>query len=289
MESGFEQREYSVEALTEADDATWSGGASSAACAGAWGRRRLKRRLRAGRLASSLHRGVSTRSGTASSLGEARWMGGGAVRRAGRCAQPPLGGGAVRDAGAVESRDRGDDAEPEPLAREHPPALRGAASDEVTEHRGIWRGHDRSASSAFDRHRRSGSRAPSTRCGESEYLRLTTGSRCRTCSLAIRVAVGCREAVGSACGAAGISRWPRSQLRLELEFLPFLRRNGLPRPRLNVWLRAGREVNPGRLPLALVGADVNSTWLRRASLATRVAFREDTGSRQETASAVGTA
>ncbi|MCW2987727.1 MAG: hypothetical protein JWM24_665 [Solirubrobacterales bacterium] len=59
---------------------------------------------------------------------------------------------------------------------------------------------------------------------------------------------------------------------LELEFLPFLRRNGLPRPRLNVWLQAGGKTIqvdclwPGRVVVELDGF---------AGHGTRVAFRED--------------
>jgi very-short-patch-repair endonuclease len=59
---------------------------------------------------------------------------------------------------------------------------------------------------------------------------------------------------------------------LELEFLPFLRRNGLPRPRLNVWLQVGGRLIqvdclwPGRVIVELDGF---------AGHGTRVAFSED--------------
>ena len=64
----------------------------------------------------------------------------------------------------------------------------------------------------------------------------------------------------------------RARSWLELEFLPFLRRNGLPRPRLNVWLQVGgRSIQvdclwPGRVVVELDGF---------AGHGTRVAFRED--------------
>ncbi|HYJ21772.1 MAG TPA: hypothetical protein VEW07_07110 [Solirubrobacterales bacterium] len=64
----------------------------------------------------------------------------------------------------------------------------------------------------------------------------------------------------------------RARSWLELEFLPFLRRNGLPRPRLNVWLRVGgRSIQvdclwPGGVVVELDGF---------AGHGTRVAFRED--------------
>lgn len=64
----------------------------------------------------------------------------------------------------------------------------------------------------------------------------------------------------------------RARSWLELEFLPFLRRNGLPRPRLNVWLRVGgRSIQvdclwPGEVVVELDGF---------AAHGTRVAFRED--------------
>lgn len=64
----------------------------------------------------------------------------------------------------------------------------------------------------------------------------------------------------------------RARSWLELEFLPFLRRNGLPRPRLNVWLQVGgrsMQVDclwPGRVVVELDGF---------AGHGTRVAFRED--------------
>ncbi len=64
----------------------------------------------------------------------------------------------------------------------------------------------------------------------------------------------------------------RARSWLELEFLPFLRRNGLPRPRLNVWLEVGgRSIQvdclwPGDVVVELDGF---------AAHGTRVAFRED--------------
>jgi hypothetical protein len=64
----------------------------------------------------------------------------------------------------------------------------------------------------------------------------------------------------------------RARSWLELEFLPFLRRNGLPRPRLNAWLEVGgRSIQvdclwPGRVVVELDGF---------AAHGTRVAFRED--------------
>jgi very-short-patch-repair endonuclease len=64
----------------------------------------------------------------------------------------------------------------------------------------------------------------------------------------------------------------RARSWLELEFLPFLRRNGLPLPRLNVWLRVGGKTIqvdclwPGRVVVELDGF---------AGHGTRVAFRED--------------
>jgi very-short-patch-repair endonuclease len=64
----------------------------------------------------------------------------------------------------------------------------------------------------------------------------------------------------------------RARSWLELEFLPFLRRNGLPRPRLNVWLQVnGKSLQvdclwPGRIVVELDGF---------AGHGTRVAFRED--------------
>jgi hypothetical protein len=64
----------------------------------------------------------------------------------------------------------------------------------------------------------------------------------------------------------------RARSWLELEFLPFLRRNGLPRPRLNVWLEVGgRSIQvdclwPGDVVVELDGF---------AAHGTRIAFRED--------------
>jgi Transcriptional regulator, AbiEi antitoxin len=64
----------------------------------------------------------------------------------------------------------------------------------------------------------------------------------------------------------------RARSWLELEFLPFLQRNGLPRPRLNVWLEVnGRSIQvdclwPGKVVVELDGF---------AGHGTRVAFRED--------------
>jgi very-short-patch-repair endonuclease len=64
----------------------------------------------------------------------------------------------------------------------------------------------------------------------------------------------------------------RARSWLELEFLPFLRRNGLPRPQLNVWVQlGGRSVQvdclwPGRVVVELDGF---------AGHGTRMAFRED--------------
>ena len=64
----------------------------------------------------------------------------------------------------------------------------------------------------------------------------------------------------------------RARSWLELEFLPFLRHNGLPRPRLNVWLEVGgRSIQvdclwPGRMVVELDGF---------AGHGTRVAFKED--------------
>jgi len=64
----------------------------------------------------------------------------------------------------------------------------------------------------------------------------------------------------------------RARSWLELEFLPFLRRNGLPRPQLNVWLEVGgRRIQvdclwPGDVIVELDGF---------AAHGTRVAFRED--------------
>jgi predicted transcriptional regulator of viral defense system len=83
------------------------------------------------------------------------------------------------------------------------------------------------------------------------------------------------------CGSRAIREclWRRRNLPtgrvrswLELEFLPFLRRNGLPRPRLNVWLQvAGKSMQvdclwPGGVVVELDGF---------AGHGTRVAFRED--------------
>lgn len=64
----------------------------------------------------------------------------------------------------------------------------------------------------------------------------------------------------------------RARSWLEREFLPFLRRSGLPRPRLNVWLQVdGRSLQvdclwPGRVVVELDGF---------AGHGTRVAFRQD--------------
>lgn len=64
----------------------------------------------------------------------------------------------------------------------------------------------------------------------------------------------------------------RARSWLELAFLPFLRRNGLPRPRLNPWLQVGGKsiqvdcLWPGRVVVELDGF---------AGHGTRVAFRED--------------
>lgn len=64
----------------------------------------------------------------------------------------------------------------------------------------------------------------------------------------------------------------RARSWLELEFLPFLRRNGLPRPRLNVWLQVdGKSLQvdclwPGGVIVELDGF---------AGHGTRIAFRED--------------
>jgi very-short-patch-repair endonuclease len=64
----------------------------------------------------------------------------------------------------------------------------------------------------------------------------------------------------------------RARSWLELEFLPFLRRHGLPRPRLNVWLEVGGKsiqvdcLWPGAVVVELDGF---------AAHGTRVAFRED--------------
>jgi very-short-patch-repair endonuclease len=60
---------------------------------------------------------------------------------------------------------------------------------------------------------------------------------------------------------------------LELEFLPFLRRNGLPRPRLNVWLQVGgRSIQVDCLwPDTNVVVELDGF----AGHGTRIAFRED--------------
>lgn len=64
----------------------------------------------------------------------------------------------------------------------------------------------------------------------------------------------------------------RARSWLELEFLPFLRRNGLPRPRLNIWLEVGGRsfqvdcLWPGDVVVELDGF---------AGHGTRVAFQED--------------
>ena len=64
----------------------------------------------------------------------------------------------------------------------------------------------------------------------------------------------------------------RARSWLELEFLPFLRRNGLPRPRLNVWLEVGGKsiqvdcLWPGGVVSNSMGSPAHGT---------RVAFRED--------------
>jgi hypothetical protein len=64
----------------------------------------------------------------------------------------------------------------------------------------------------------------------------------------------------------------RARSWLEHEFLPFLRRNGIPRPRLNVWLQLdGKPVQvdclwPGNVVVELDGF---------AAHGTRVAFRQD--------------
>lgn len=64
----------------------------------------------------------------------------------------------------------------------------------------------------------------------------------------------------------------RARSWLEVEFLPFLRRNGLPRPRLNAWLQMGGKTIqvdclwPGGVVIELDGF---------AGHGTRTAFRED--------------
>jgi very-short-patch-repair endonuclease len=64
----------------------------------------------------------------------------------------------------------------------------------------------------------------------------------------------------------------RARSWLELEFLPFLRRAGLPRPQLNVWLQVGGKwiqvdcLWPARVVVELDGF---------AAHGTRTAFRED--------------
>ena len=64
----------------------------------------------------------------------------------------------------------------------------------------------------------------------------------------------------------------RARSWLEREFLPFLRRNGLPRPQLNVWLQVGGKwiqvdcLWPSRVVVELDGF---------AAHGTRTAFRED--------------
>jgi very-short-patch-repair endonuclease len=81
------------------------------------------------------------------------------------------------------------------------------------------------------------------------------------------------------CKAVRACLWRRRNLPagrarswLELEFLPFLRRNELPRPQLNVWLQVGGKslqvdcLWPGRVVVELDGF---------AGHGTRVAFRED--------------
>lgn len=64
----------------------------------------------------------------------------------------------------------------------------------------------------------------------------------------------------------------RARSWLEIEFLPFLRRNGLPRPRLNVWLQVGgRSIQVDCLWPGDVVAELDGF----AAHGTRVAFRED--------------
>lgn len=142
-------------------------------------------------------------------------------------------------------------------------------ADEVTEHRGIpvttvpRTLFDLAASSSVD--------VVEHALRESEYLRLHDRLSLpdllarhpgRRGSTTVRECLGRRRDL-----PAG-----RARSWLELEFLPFLRRNGLPRPQLNVWLQVGgRSIQvdclwPGRVVVELDGF---------AGHGTRVAFRED--------------
>ena len=89
----------------------------------------------------------------------------------------------------------------------------------------------------------------STRCASPNTCGCTTGSRCRTCSSAIRGG-GARRRSASACAVA--ARLPAGALAAgsRREFLPFLRRNGCRGPGSTPGSQVGGRSIPGRLPLA---------------------------------------
>ena len=192
-----------------------------------------------------------------------------AVRRAGSRAQPSLSGGAVGDSGGVEPRNRGDDAEEEPLARRHPPSLRCPASRRGDD-RARDSGHDRAADALRPR------RCLFGRCGRAGAARVRIPAVVRpalAAGPARSLSATPRGADGSGVPVAPPEPPGRSTRSwLEDEFLPFLRRHGFPRPRLNVWLEVGGNRSqvdclwPGRVVVELDGF---------AAHGTRIAFVED--------------
>lgn len=231
------------------------------------GEEAIEVRLRAGRL-HRLHRGVYSVGYRVVSR-EARWMaavlfaGPGAVLS--HYSAAALWGMRAPSSRAIEvttpkkSRSRG-------TIQRHFALL---PPDEVTEHRGIpvttvpRTLFDLAAVSSID--------AVEHALRESEYLRLH--DRLSLPDLLARYPRRCGSVTVRECLRRRRSL-PAGRARswLELEFLPFLRREGLPRPRLNVWLQV-REKSiqvdclwPGKVVIELDGF---------AGHGTRVAFRED--------------
>ncbi len=240
-----------------------------------WGRRRLKVRLRAGRL-HRLHRGVYAVGHRVISR-EARWMaavlfaGPGAVLSHRSAAE--LWGVRNPSSGAIEvttprkSRSSGS-------IHRHFAVL---APDEVTEHRGIP--VTSVPRTLFDLAGVSSADVVEHALRESEYLRLH--DRLSLPDLLARYPGRRGSTTVREC------LWRRRNLPigrarswLELEFLPFLRRNGLPRPRLNIWLEVGGRSIPGRLPLA-GRCGRRTRWVRRARHPGRLPGRS--GSRSQAA------
>lgn len=225
------------------------------------GEEAIEVRLRAGRL-HRLHRGVYSVGHRVLSR-EAQWMG--AVLFAGPdavlshrsaaalCGMLAPSSRAIEVTTPKKSRSRGS-------IHRHFAVL---PSDEVTEHRGIP--VTTVPRTLFDLATTSSVDVVEHALRESEYLRLhdlLARYPGRRGSTTARECLWRRRNL-----PAG-----RARSWLELEFLPFLRRNGLPRPRLNVWLEVGGKsiqvdcLWPGGVVIELDGF---------AGHGTRVAFRED--------------